>query len=143
MRRRTSKHLSKSEVDAGGAGQRMLSILERSDTVIDEARRPAPHHDVAMFDLKAPHWIGPPFAAPQEQGRQTQGNRNNRRPCVVLIAILVQTELGARDVTITATIMKKGRPGVILSVLAEPALREQIATIIEKSRVRFKGDGFT
>jgi pyridinium-3,5-bisthiocarboxylic acid mononucleotide nickel chelatase len=37
---------------------------------------------------------------------------------------------GARDVTITATIMKKGRPGVILSVLAEPALREQIATIM-------------
>jgi len=37
---------------------------------------------------------------------------------------------GARDVTITATMMKKGRPGVILSVLAEPALREQIATIM-------------
>ncbi len=37
---------------------------------------------------------------------------------------------GARDVTITATIMKKGRPGVILSVLAEPALREQLAAII-------------
>ena len=37
---------------------------------------------------------------------------------------------GARDVTITATIMKKGRPGIILSVLAEPAMREQIATIL-------------
>jgi uncharacterized protein (TIGR00299 family) protein len=37
---------------------------------------------------------------------------------------------GARDVTITATIMKKGRPGVILAVLAEPALRDQIATIL-------------
>jgi len=37
---------------------------------------------------------------------------------------------GARDVTITATIMKKGRPGVILSVLAEPMLREQLAAII-------------
>jgi pyridinium-3,5-bisthiocarboxylic acid mononucleotide nickel chelatase len=37
---------------------------------------------------------------------------------------------GARDVTVTATIMKKGRPGVILSVLAEPALREQIAAIL-------------
>jgi uncharacterized protein (TIGR00299 family) protein len=37
---------------------------------------------------------------------------------------------GARDVTITATIMKKGRPGVILSVLAEPAIRERLAAII-------------
>jgi uncharacterized protein (TIGR00299 family) protein len=37
---------------------------------------------------------------------------------------------GARDVTVTATIMKKGRPGVILSVLAEHAMREQLAAII-------------
>jgi uncharacterized protein (TIGR00299 family) protein len=37
---------------------------------------------------------------------------------------------GARDVTITAAMMKKGRPGVILSVLAEPALRDQIVNIM-------------
>jgi uncharacterized protein (TIGR00299 family) protein len=33
---------------------------------------------------------------------------------------------GARDVTITPTIMKKGRPGVIVSILVEPGLREGI-----------------
>jgi uncharacterized protein (DUF111 family) len=37
---------------------------------------------------------------------------------------------GARDVTLTPTIMKKGRPGIILSVLAEPAQRDSIAAII-------------
>jgi uncharacterized protein (TIGR00299 family) protein len=37
---------------------------------------------------------------------------------------------GARDVTIIPAIMKKGRPGVILSVLAGSALREPLAKII-------------
>jgi pyridinium-3,5-bisthiocarboxylic acid mononucleotide nickel chelatase len=37
---------------------------------------------------------------------------------------------GARDVTITPTIMKKGRPGVTLSVIAETAKRDEIAGLI-------------
>jgi pyridinium-3,5-bisthiocarboxylic acid mononucleotide nickel chelatase len=37
---------------------------------------------------------------------------------------------GAREVTITPMIMKKGRPGVLLTVLAEAALRQQMAEII-------------
>jgi uncharacterized protein (TIGR00299 family) protein len=37
---------------------------------------------------------------------------------------------GARDVTLTPTIMKKGRPAVTLSVLAETAARDRIAQLI-------------
>ena len=37
---------------------------------------------------------------------------------------------GARDVTLTPTVMKKGRPGVVLTVLVEPAARERMAEII-------------
>jgi uncharacterized protein (TIGR00299 family) protein len=37
---------------------------------------------------------------------------------------------GARDVTLTPTIMKKGRPAITLAVIAEPAHRDAIAEII-------------
>jgi pyridinium-3,5-bisthiocarboxylic acid mononucleotide nickel chelatase len=37
---------------------------------------------------------------------------------------------GARDVFLTAVQMKKNRPGTLLTVLAEPALREKIAEIV-------------
>jgi uncharacterized protein (TIGR00299 family) protein len=37
---------------------------------------------------------------------------------------------GARDVTITPTIMKKARPAITITVLAEPALRDNIARIL-------------
>ena len=39
-------------------------------------------------------------------------------------------EAGARDVTLTPTIMKKGRPAVTISVLAEPTERERIAALL-------------
>jgi uncharacterized protein (TIGR00299 family) protein len=37
---------------------------------------------------------------------------------------------GARDVSLTPTIMKKGRPGVILTVLAEPSRRDEVARVL-------------
>ena len=39
-------------------------------------------------------------------------------------------ESGARDVTLTPTIMKKGRPGVMLSVLGDPSALERISAVL-------------
>jgi hypothetical protein len=37
---------------------------------------------------------------------------------------------GARDVTLTPTIMKKGRPAITIAVLAEPARRDALAKVL-------------
>jgi pyridinium-3,5-bisthiocarboxylic acid mononucleotide nickel chelatase len=49
-------------------------------------------------------------------------------------------EAGARDVTLTPTMMKKGRPAVTLGVIAEAASRDAIAEIIfaETSTIGFR-----
>ena len=59
-----SEHLSKSKIQASGARQRMLPVLERSDAVIYEACGTAPYRDVTTFDDQATHRIGAAFAAP-------------------------------------------------------------------------------
>src|SRR5688572_2606095 len=58
--------LPESEVDASGAGQWMPSLLERSDTVIDEASGTAPYRNVTAFEAQAADRIGAAFPAPQE-----------------------------------------------------------------------------
>ena len=59
-----SEHFPKRKVDSNVAGQRMLPVLERSDTVIDKTGGAAPHCDVAVFDPQAAHGILAAFAAP-------------------------------------------------------------------------------
>src|SRR5437899_3521002 len=58
------KHLSECKIDACGLGQRVPPILKRSDAVVDEACRTAPHCDVAAFQAQAAYRIGASFAAP-------------------------------------------------------------------------------
>src|SRR5712691_10847170 len=78
----------------------MLPIAERSDSMIGEASGTAPHHDVTAFEAQAAHWIGASFAAPQEYGRQAERNGDDRSPGILLVAVLVKAEFGARDIAI-------------------------------------------
>ena len=50
-----SEDFSKSEIDAGGAGQRMQAVFQRRDAVIDEAGGTAPDGNVSIFDTQAAH----------------------------------------------------------------------------------------
>src|SRR5215471_18066970 len=78
----------------------MVSIAKRSDTVIDETCRPAPHHDVTALETHPPHRIGATFATPKEYARQPKRNGDNRSPGILLVAVLMKAEFGAGDIPI-------------------------------------------
>jgi len=59
-----------------------------------------------------------------------EANLDDSSPQVVAYAAERLMEAGALDVTVLPVQMKKGRPGVILQVLARPEMREQLAAMI-------------
>src|ERR1700688_2859039 len=92
----------------------MVPVLERRDSVIDEARGSAPYSDVTAFQAQAAHRVGPALAAPQEYGRQAQRDGDDRSPGILLVAVLMQTEFGAGEVAVD-----QASVGIVLS---EPGL---------------------
>jgi hypothetical protein len=61
---------------------------------------------------------------------EIQANIDDLNPQIYDHVVERLFEAGARDVTLTPTIMKKGRPAITLSVLAEPSAREKIAAML-------------
>ena len=61
---------------------------------------------------------------------EIEANIDDLNPQIYDHAVERLFEAGARDVTLTPTIMKKGRPAVTISVLAEPPARERIAAVL-------------
>lgn len=61
---------------------------------------------------------------------EIQANIDDVNPQIYDLLVERLFEAGARDVTLTPTIMKKGRPAIIVAVLAEPADRERIAAVL-------------
>src|SRR5215471_10681769 len=98
--KKQSEHFPEREVETSSTGQGMPSVLERSDTMIDEPRRTAPHNHVAVFHREAAYRVGTALAAPQEHRGKAERNRNNRGPGIVLVAILMETEFRARDIAV-------------------------------------------
>ena len=78
----------------------MLSRAERAHTVIDEAGGTAPYRNVTAFETQAAHRIGAAFAAPKKDRRQTERDGDDRSPCIVLVAVPMQTQFGAHHVAV-------------------------------------------
>ena len=119
-----SEHLSKGKVDAGAASQRMLPILERTDTVINESSGTAPHHDVTAFEAHTLYRIRATFATPEEYGRQAKRNRDDRSPGILLVAVLVKAQFGARAIAID-----QASVGILVQ---EPGLRSGTGSDVEE-----------
>jgi pyridinium-3,5-bisthiocarboxylic acid mononucleotide nickel chelatase len=61
---------------------------------------------------------------------QVEANIDDLNPQIYDHVVDRLFEAGARDVTLTPTIMKKGRPAVTIAVLVDPAARESVASIL-------------
>ncbi len=61
---------------------------------------------------------------------EVQANIDDLNPQIYDHVVERLFEAGARDVTLTPTIMKKGRPAITIAVLAEAAARERIAAVL-------------
>ena len=61
---------------------------------------------------------------------QIEANIDDLNPQIYEHVVERLFDAGARDVTVTPTIMKKGRPAATVSVLVEPSARERIAAVL-------------
>jgi hypothetical protein len=59
-----------------------------------------------------------------------EANLDDMNPELFEAAVESLFAAGARDVTLAPVTMKKGRPGTLVQVIAEPASRERIATVL-------------
>jgi len=61
---------------------------------------------------------------------QIEANIDDLNPQIYEHVVERLFDAGARDVTVTPTIMKKGRPAATVSVLVEPSARERVAAVL-------------
>ena len=95
-----SQSLPERQIDSAASGRRVCPVNDGSDAVIGQPRRPAPDRYVAALHADATRLIAALHPPEQEHGRKAERDRNDRRPKVLLIFILVQGEFGARSIAV-------------------------------------------
>ena len=92
----------------------MFAGLERRHAVVDEAGGTAPNRDVAALQTEAAHGIGAALAAPQKHSGQAERDRDDGRPGILLVTILMQPEFGAGGIAVdqAGVGIVGGEPGI-------------------------------
>ena|ERR1700737_1301978 len=85
-----SERLPKSEIHARAPQQWMMALFQGHYAVEIQSRRPTPDYNITVQKRHPPGATGALPASEQENGRQTQGDGNNRRVEVPFVPVLVQ-----------------------------------------------------
>src|SRR5579863_9768554 len=80
-----------------------MAVFERKHTVMAQARRAAPDHNIAMMQQHSPMRVGPRVATEQENRRQSERYRNDGCAEIAFVLILMQREARAGFVAIEQT----------------------------------------
>ena len=80
-----------------------MAVFERKHTVMAQARRAAPDHDIAMMQRHSSMPVGPRVAAEQENRRQTERYRNDGCAEITFVLILMQRKARTGFVAIDET----------------------------------------
>ncbi len=67
---------TKGQVEASAAGELVLALAQRVDAVEVQARRAAPHDDVAMLETHPTRPVRARRTTPEKRCRQPEGDRN-------------------------------------------------------------------
>ena len=88
------------QIDAAGAGERVVAGFQRGDAMVGEPRFAAPDHHVAALQSHAARPVLARRAAELKDCGQPERDRDDGRGVVLLVAVLVQGEARAGLVTI-------------------------------------------
>ncbi|MGH7903740.1 MAG: nickel pincer cofactor biosynthesis protein LarC [Candidatus Dormibacteraceae bacterium] len=78
-------------------------------------------------------WLGEPVRGVSDLVSVLESNLDDMAPDLIAALAEDLMEAGALDVTVTPVLMKKGRPGHLVSVLSPPDLAERIGELILRS----------
>lgn len=95
--------LSEGEIVTTIARFRMMPRFQRLNAMIKQARLAAPDHHIAMLQQQPLQRVAALQAAKLKDGRQAQRDRDNRRPQILFIFILMQRQFCARTIAVNQT----------------------------------------